>query len=49
MSYISLRIVWVFRLFGRDAGFTAVETANVIWADRLLIPEVPSTLTSWPS
>lgn len=29
------------RLFGRDAGFTALETAIVTWADRLLIPEVP--------
>ena len=31
----------LFRLFGRDAGFTAYETAVVSWADRLLIPEVP--------
>jgi len=31
----------LFRLFGRDAGFTALETAVVSWADRLLIPEVP--------
>ena len=31
----------LFRLFGRDAGFTALETAIVAWADRLLIPEVP--------
>lgn len=31
----------LFRLFGRDAGFTALETAIVTWADRLLIPEVP--------
>jgi Phosphofructokinase len=30
----------LFRLFGRDAGFTALETAIVSWADRLLIPEV---------
>lgn len=30
----------LFRLFGRDAGFTALETAIVTWADRLLIPEV---------
>jgi len=30
----------LFRLFGRDAGFTAFETAVVTWADRLLIPEV---------
>ncbi len=32
----------LFRLFGRDAGFTAFETAVVTWADRLLIPEVPA-------
>ncbi len=31
----------LFRIFGRDAGFTALETAIVTWADRLLIPEVP--------
>lgn len=31
----------VFRMFGRDAGFTAMETAAVTWADRLVIPEVP--------
>jgi 6-phosphofructokinase len=31
----------LFRMFGRDAGFTALETAIVTWADRLLIPEVP--------
>ena len=30
----------IFRLFGRDAGFTALETALVTWADRLIIPEV---------
>ena len=30
----------LFRLFGRDAGFTALETAIAAWADRLLIPEV---------
>ena len=30
----------LFRLFGRDAGFTAFQTAVVTWADRLLIPEV---------
>jgi ATP-dependent phosphofructokinase / diphosphate-dependent phosphofructokinase len=30
----------LFRLFGRDAGFTAYETAIATWADRLLIPEV---------
>ncbi|HEU5228552.1 MAG TPA: 6-phosphofructokinase [Ktedonobacteraceae bacterium] len=31
----------LFRMFGRDAGFTALETAIVTWADRLIIPEVP--------
>lgn len=31
----------LFRMFGRDAGFTALETAIVSWADRLIIPEVP--------
>jgi 6-phosphofructokinase 1 len=31
----------VFRIFGRDAGFTALETAFVTWADRCIIPEVP--------
>lgn len=31
----------IFRIFGRDAGFTALETAAVTWADRLVIPEVP--------
>jgi 6-phosphofructokinase 1 len=30
----------LFRMFGRDAGFTAFETATVTWADRLVIPEV---------
>src|SRR5579884_2032297 len=30
----------LFRMFGRDAGFTALETAVVTWADRVLIPEV---------
>jgi 6-phosphofructokinase 1 len=30
----------LFRMFGRDAGFTALEAAIVTWADRLLIPEV---------
>jgi ATP-dependent phosphofructokinase / diphosphate-dependent phosphofructokinase len=34
----------LFRLFGRDAGFTALETAIVSWADRLLIPEVPANI-----
>src|SRR5919108_788305 len=30
----------LFRMFGRDAGFTALETAIAAWADRVLIPEV---------
>jgi ATP-dependent phosphofructokinase / diphosphate-dependent phosphofructokinase len=30
----------LFRMFGRDAGFTALETATVAWVDRVLIPEV---------
>lgn len=30
----------LFRMFGRDAGFTALETATVTWADRLVIPEI---------
>lgn len=34
----------LFRLFGRDAGFTAFETAVVTWADRLLIPEVAANI-----
>src|SRR5713101_922820 len=34
----------LFRLFGRDAGFTAFETAIVTWADRLLIPEVTANV-----
>ena len=34
----------LFRMFGRDAGFTALETAIVTWADRLLIPEVPCNI-----
>ncbi len=34
----------LFRLFGRDAGFTAFETAVVTWADRLLIPEVAANV-----
>ncbi len=34
----------LFRLFGRDAGFTALETAIVTWSDRLLIPEVPANI-----
>lgn len=32
------------RMFGRDAGFTALETAIVTWADRCLIPEVPANI-----
>jgi 6-phosphofructokinase 1 len=34
----------VFRMFGRDAGFTALETAMVTWTDRVLIPEVPTRI-----
>ncbi len=34
----------LFRMFGRDAGFTALETAIVTWTDRLLIPEVPANI-----
>ncbi len=34
----------LFRLFGRDAGFTAFETAVVTWVNRLLIPEVPANI-----
>jgi ATP-dependent phosphofructokinase / diphosphate-dependent phosphofructokinase len=34
----------LFRMFGRDAGFTALETAIVAWVDRVLIPEVPSNV-----
>jgi ATP-dependent phosphofructokinase / diphosphate-dependent phosphofructokinase len=34
----------LFRLFGRDAGFTAFQTAVVTWADRLLIPEVAANI-----
>lgn len=34
----------LFRMFGRDAGFTALETAVVTWTDRLLIPEVPTNI-----
>ena len=34
----------LFRMFGRDAGFTALETALVTWADRVLIPEVPANI-----
>ena len=32
----------LFRMFGRDAGLTALETALVTWADRCLIPEIPA-------
>lgn len=34
----------LFRMFGRDAGFTALETAVVTWADRLVIPEVAANI-----
>ncbi len=34
----------LFRMFGRDAGFTALETALVTWADRLIIPEAPANV-----
>src|SRR3954453_4970351 len=34
----------LFRMFGRDAGFTALETAAVTWADRVLIPEVEANI-----
>ena len=34
----------LFRMFGRDAGFTALETAIVTWADRVLIPEIPADI-----
>lgn len=34
----------LFRMFGRDAGFTALETAVVTWADRVLIPEIPANI-----
>jgi 6-phosphofructokinase 1 len=34
----------LFRIFGRDAGFTALESAVVTWADRLVIPEVPASI-----
>jgi 6-phosphofructokinase 1 len=32
----------LFRMFGRNAGFTALETAVVASVDRVLIPEVPA-------
>ena len=38
---VSHRETVLFRMFGRDAGFTALETGIVTWADRVLIPEVP--------
>lgn len=31
-------------MFGRDAGFTALETALVTWTDRVLIPEVQANI-----
>lgn len=34
----------LFRMFGRDAGFTALETAVATWADRVLIPEAPANI-----
>lgn len=34
----------LFRMFGRDAGFTALETAIATWADRVLIPEIPANI-----
>jgi 6-phosphofructokinase 1 len=34
----------LFRMFGRDAGFTALETAIAAWTDRLLIPEVAADI-----
>jgi 6-phosphofructokinase 1 len=34
----------LFRMFGRDAGFTALETAVATWADRVLIPEVAADI-----
>lgn len=40
----SHRSTVLFRMFGRDAGFTAFETAIVAWADRLIIPEVPANI-----
>jgi ATP-dependent phosphofructokinase / diphosphate-dependent phosphofructokinase len=35
----------LFRLFGRDAGFTALEAAIAAWVDRVLIPEVPADIS----
>ncbi len=40
----SHRSTFLFRMFGRDAGFTALETAIVTWSDRLLIPEVAASV-----
>lgn len=40
----SHRTTVLFRMFGRDAGFTALETAMVTWSDRLIIPEVPASI-----
>lgn len=40
----SHRETLLFRMFGRDAGFTALETAIVTWVDRVLIPEVPANV-----
>src|SRR6266487_4813770 len=40
----SHRSTFLFRMFGRDAGFTALETAIATWADRLLIPEVAANI-----
>jgi 6-phosphofructokinase 1 len=34
----------LFRMFGRDAGFTALETAIVAAVDRVLIPESPANI-----
>ncbi|MGO9461625.1 MAG: 6-phosphofructokinase [Rhodomicrobium sp.] len=34
----------LFRIFGRNAGFTALETAIVASVNRVLIPEVPSNI-----
>lgn len=40
----SHRHTLLFRMFGRDAGFTALETAIAAWTDRLVIPEVPVSI-----
>src|SRR5207237_8481677 len=39
----------LFRMFGRDAGFTALETAIVAWADRVLIPKLPVNIEPFAS